>query len=150
MPNTWNTQKQCWIDLHKNQQLLSHQCHLPKVLPKTGQNCVTKWSGVGTTYLNPHTKLTLSEASEARRLVARVCSLWWAMFLSAARLRRVIACFRLTAGWLRESTAAGTASSQAFSISTAVIPITQRSNAPGRHIHSQLVRTTLSLLRAVF
>lgn len=143
-------QKQCWIYLHKISSFFLISVISQKLFLKTGQNCVTKWSGMGTTYLNPHTKLTLSEASEARRLVARVCSLWWAMFLSAARLRRVMACFRLTAGWLRESTAAGTASSQAFSISTAVIPITQRSNAPGRHIHSQLVRTTLSPLRAVF
>ncbi|TNN53580.1 hypothetical protein EYF80_036223 [Liparis tanakae] len=57
------------------------------------------------------------------RLVASVCSLCWAMFFSAARLRRVIACFRA-------STVAGASSSQAFKISTAVMPITQRSRAP--------------------
>lgn len=75
--------------------------------------------------------LTLSALSAASRLVASVCSLCWAMFFSAARLRRVIACFRFTAEWLRASTVAGASSSQAFRISTAVIPITQRSNAPG-------------------
>lgn len=73
---------------------------------------------------------TLSALSAASRLVASVCSLCWAMFLSAARLRRVIACFRFTAEWLSESTVAGASSSQAFRISTAVMPITQRSNAP--------------------
>lgn len=76
------------------------------------------------------TQLTLSDASEASRLVAKVCSFWCATFFRAARLRRVMACFRLTAGWLRESTAAGSASSQAFRISTAVIPITHLSRAP--------------------
>lgn len=105
MPNTWNTPKLCWINLLKNRSLVFTSVMSPQsASPKMSQSCVIKWSWMGTR--EPTYKTCCQDASEAKRLVARVCSLWWAMFFRA-RLRRVMACLRLIAGWLQRVAAAG-------------------------------------------
>lgn len=67
MPNTWNTPKLCWINLQK-QKLGIHPVSSP-------QNASLRWVKAVSLneaewgHVSPRIKLTLSDASEAKRLV---------------------------------------------------------------------------------
>ncbi|KAF3848736.1 hypothetical protein F7725_015233 [Dissostichus mawsoni] len=80
---------------------------------------ITASTSKNSTCMSGSVRLVFIACTTRALLVASVCSLCVAMFFSAARLRRVMACFRFTAEWLRASTVAGASSSQALRISIA-------------------------------